>query len=98
MDARPRPKNYLDDISGYDIIYIVIYNDLIEVKDINREILLNINSINCFINGVTNDYKTVINSLIYDFSNGVVEAAVNKLKLVKRIMYGPEVLIYLNSK
>ena len=40
MDARPRPKNYLDDISRYDIIYIVIYNDLIEVKDINREILL----------------------------------------------------------
>lgn len=98
MDARPRPKNYLDDISGYDIIYIVIYNDLIEVKDINRAKILNINSINSFINGVTNDYKAVINSLIYYFSNGVVEAAVNKLKLVKRIMYGPEVLIYLNSK
>lgn len=35
-----------------------------------------------------NDYKAVINSLIYDFSNDVIETVVNKLKLIKRIMLG----------
>ena len=35
-----------------------------------------------------NDYDAVINSLKYEFSKDVVEASVNKLKLVKRIMHG----------
>ena len=55
---------------------------------INKAQNLNINSINSFINGLTNDYNAVLNSLIYEVSNGVVEATVNKLKLVKRIMHG----------
>lgn len=55
---------------------------------INKAKTLNINSINSFINGITNDYKTMVNSLKYEFGNGVVEAHVNKLKLVKIIMHG----------
>jgi hypothetical protein len=30
----------------------------------------------------------IINSMKYQYSNGVVEASVNKIKLVKRIMHG----------
>ena len=55
---------------------------------INKARLFNIDSINSFINGLMNDYDAVINSLKYEFSNGVVEASVNKLKIVKRIMHG----------
>ena len=55
---------------------------------INKARLLNIDSINSFIKGLMNDYDAVINSLKYEFSKDVVEASVNKLKLVKRIMHG----------
>lgn len=44
--------------------------------------------INSFITGIKKDYDAVKNSILYQESNGVVEASVNKLKLVKRIMYG----------
>lgn len=134
-------KHYVTKIKNQDKLeynltikrkYIIklIYNDLIDVKDINRELLmkvyninpkikllielmkefkgillktkkekallnwinkakaLNIESINSFINGILNDYDAILNSLKYEISNGVVEASVNKLKLVKRIMHG----------
>ncbi len=58
------------------------------INFINKARSLNIDSINSFINGLMNDYDAVINSLKYEYSNGVVEASVNKLKLVKRIMHG----------
>ncbi len=31
---------------------------------------------------------TIVNSIKYQYSNGVVEASVNKIKLIKRIMHG----------
>lgn len=44
--------------------------------------------IDSFINGLINDYYSIKNNIIYSESNGIVETSVNKLKLVKRIMYG----------
>lgn len=44
--------------------------------------------IDSFINGLINDYEGIKNSIIHNESNGIVEASVNKLKLIKRIMYG----------
>lgn len=38
--------------------------------------------------GIRNDFEAVKNALIYEVSNGMVEGYVNKLKTVKRIMYG----------
>lgn len=48
----------------------------------------NFSHINSFITGIKKDFDAVKNSILYQESNGVVEASVNKLKLVKRIMYG----------
>ena len=48
----------------------------------------NFSHINSFITGIRKDYDAVKNSILYQESNGVVEASVNKLKLIKRIMYG----------
>ena len=48
----------------------------------------NFSHINSFITGIKKDYDAVKNSILYQESNGVVEASVNKLKLIKRIMYG----------
>jgi len=37
---------------------------------------------------VKRDYEAVLNAVKLDYSNGLAEGKVNKLKLIKRIMYG----------
>ena len=54
----------------------------------NKATKLGLNYINSFIKGCHNDMAAIINSIKYKYSNGVVEASVNKIKLVKRIMHG----------
>lgn len=49
---------------------------------------LNNSYINSFINGISRDIDAVKNAIIYDYNNGLAEGSVNKLKVIKRIMYG----------
>lgn len=49
---------------------------------------LNIEQLNSFINGIKRDIDSVKNSITYDYNNGLAEGSVNKLKVIKRIMYG----------
>lgn len=49
---------------------------------------LNLSEVNSFIKGVLCDIEGVKNSIIYDYSNGLAEGSVNKIKVIKRIMYG----------
>lgn len=49
---------------------------------------LNLSYINSFVTGCNNDMLAILNSIKYEYSNGVVEASVNKIKLIKRIMNG----------
>ena len=53
----------------------------------NRIEKLKLNYFNFFIKGFYNDMPAIINSIKYQYSNGVVEASVNKIKLVKQIMH-----------
>jgi transposase len=41
-----------------------------------------------FARGLSEDYEAVVNALRYEWSNGQLEGQVNRLKLVKRMMYG----------
>jgi transposase len=41
-----------------------------------------------FARGLSEDYEAVMNALRYKWSNGQLEGQVNRLKLVKRMMYG----------
>ena len=41
-----------------------------------------------FARGLSEDYEAVMNALRYEWSNGQLEGQVNRLKLVKRQMYG----------
>lgn len=50
--------------------------------------LLEIDELTGFINGVRRDIAAVRNAIIFDYNNGLAEGSVNKLKVVKRIMYG----------
>jgi predicted transcriptional regulator len=44
--------------------------------------------LNAFIGGLRQDIDAVMNAITSDFSNGLVEGTVNKIKVIKRIMYG----------
>jgi transposase len=41
-----------------------------------------------FARGLSDDYEAVKNSLCHEWSNGQLEGQVNRLKLIKRMMYG----------
>ena len=38
--------------------------------------------------GVLKDLKAVLNNAVYPYNNGLAEGQINKLKIIKRIMYG----------
>lgn len=44
--------------------------------------------IDSFINGIERDFEAVKNAIKYNYNNGLAEGSVNKIKLIKRIMYG----------
>jgi len=68
----------------------VLFSKIPEKLDnwIEKAKLLNITGVNSFINGINRDIEGVKNSIIYDYSNGLAEGSVNKIKVIKRIMYG----------
>lgn len=65
---------------------------------INEADLLEIDEINSFIGGISRDIGAVKNAIKYEYSNGLAEGSVNKLELIKRIMYGRNSYKLLKSK
>lgn len=63
-------------------------NDLELDKWIEETQELEIDELNSFINGIKKDIQAVKNAILLDYNNGLAEGSVNKLKVVKRIMYG----------
>lgn len=51
-----------------------------------------------FINGISDDTDAFYNSLRYEYSNGLLEGSVNKLKAIKRSMYGRASYLLLRAK
>lgn len=51
-----------------------------------------------FLEGTRKDIEAVKNSIIYQYNNGLAEGSVNKLKVIKRIMYGRNSFELLKSK
>lgn len=49
--------------------------------------LLDIEEITSFMNGLKRDIQAVKNAIKMGYNNGLAEGSVNKLKVVKRIMY-----------
>lgn len=59
---------------------------------------LELAELNSFLNGLKKDIDAVINALMFPYSNGLAEGSVNKLKTIKRIMYGRASFELLRSK
>lgn len=57
-----------------------------------------IKELRSFAYGIRMDLKAVRNAITFDASNGIVEGFVNKLKAVKRVMFGEHFLTCSNEK
>jgi len=53
-----------------------------------KAVALGIPELEIFVNGLKQDIDAVMNAISSDFSNGLAEGTVNKIKVIKRIMYG----------
>lgn len=51
-----------------------------------------------FLNGISMDIDGVKNAIKYKYSNGLAEGKINKIKVIKRIMYGRSSFAYLRRK
>ncbi|MDU1005630.1 transposase [Clostridium butyricum] len=54
---------------------------------IDNVLSLNIKEINSFVNGIKREKVAVENAIHYDYNNGLAEGSVNKIKVIKKIMY-----------
>ena len=54
----------------------------------DRVTALGIPEFDTFVNGLKQDIDAVMNAITSNFSNGLAEGTINKIKVVKRIMYG----------
>jgi len=49
---------------------------------------LGISELDAFVNGLKQDIDAIMNAITSDFSNGLAEGTINKIKVIKRVMYG----------
>lgn len=65
---------------------------------IDKYIKSGIKNLKSFANGIVRDFEAVKNSVISDYSNGFLEGNNNRLKMIKRTMYGRAGLDLLRAK
>ena len=87
----------LDRYEKYKIIFNIVeeFKEILFGKDstklntwITKSKALGIKELNSFITGITRDIEAVENAINYEYSNGLAEGKINKIKVIKRIMYG----------
>ena len=86
--------------SAIQEFYKIIYSkrdDRIEEWLIKLE-QFNIPELQTYVNGVRNDLNAVKNGIKYEYNNGLAEGSVNKIKVIKRIMYGRNSFELLKAK
>ncbi len=93
----PRCKEIIDLVCEFRTI--LKSKAITELKKwIDQAVSLNNKYINSFISGITRDIVAVKNAIMYDYNNGLAEGSVNKLKVIKRIMYGRNSFDLLHKK
>jgi len=73
-------KNFQDLLFSEDADKLDVW-----IKSVEKTTILELHS---FVQGIHRDIQAVKNSIIYPYSNGLAEGTINKIKVIKRIMYG----------
>ena len=78
----------------------IIFSRNVDMLDSWLEKVANVNipELNTYINGVQKDVDAVKNGISLAYNNGLAEGSVNKIKVIKRIMYGRNSFELLKSK
>lgn len=84
-------------VKEFRAIYENKSTDLLEIF-INKYIKSNISCLKSFANGLKLDLGAVENSVTSPYSNGILEGNNNRLKVIKRVMYGKAKLPLLRAK
>ena len=84
-------------INDFRDIYVKKDTQLLE-NFINKYSVCSIGGLKSFANGLKFDIQAVKNSVLSDLSNGFVEGINNKIKVIKRVMYGRAKLPLLRAK
>ena len=87
FSSYPAAKNILGIVDEFKALIKAKNPDALELW-IDKALALGRPEIDTFINGLWRDMDAVVNAVASDFSNGLVEGTINKIKVVKRIMYG----------
>lgn len=87
FDNYPLAKDILDIVNEFKV--------LLKAKNTNALLLwmdkvspLGVPELNAFVGGLKQDINAVMNAISTDYSNGLAEGSINKIKIIKRIMYG----------
>lgn len=80
----------------YEIIYSK-HSDQLE-QWLNKLEKFDIPELQTYVNGVKKDIEAVKNGIAFAYNNGLAEGSVNKIKVIKRIMYGRNSFELLKAK
>ena len=90
-------KEYIEASGNLQNLYSAVnrFREILKSKDESRlenwlsEVKrYNIRELNTFVRSVERDIEAVKNAIRTEFSNGIIEGVINKIKVIKRIMYG----------
>lgn len=87
LNKYPQYKVILETIKEFKEILFGKDNKKLNIW-IEKSKSLNIRELNSFITGIARDIDAVNNAITYEYSNGLAEGKINKIKVIKRIMYG----------
>jgi transposase len=90
-------KEYIETNKNLQNLYAAVktFRDILKSKDESRlenwltEVKkYNIRELDTFVRGIERDIEAVKNAIRSEFSNGIIEGVINKIKVIKRVMYG----------
>jgi len=93
----PLYKNILSIVEGFKGT-LKSKNPKAIVEWIDSAATLKIDELDTFIEGLRLDVDAVKNAIELDYNNGLAEGFVNKIKVIKRIMYGRCKFVLLKNK
>jgi hypothetical protein len=87
IDEYPVIGHLLDIVKSFKAI---LFSKRVEDLEgwMSRVVQMGFDEVNEFIGGLKRDLVAVKNAIRYEYNNGLAEGSVNKLKVIKRIMYG----------
>ena len=83
----PLAKDILDTVSAFRILIKAKKPEAL-LPWMENVLSLGVPELDAFVNGLKQDIDAVMNAISSELSNGLAEGVINKIKVIKRIMYG----------